>query len=141
MTNHLARLPLPIRTYLRLVLTLVVVVTFAWIINSSRAATFTVTNTNDSGAGSLRQAILDANANAGTDTIAFNIPGSGVQTVNVLFQLPNLSDPVIIDGTTQPGFSGTPIIEINGAGAGAGVGCFALIGGGNTIKGLVMNRF
>src|SRR5215471_6308886 len=36
--------------------------------------TFVVTNTNDSGAGSLRQAILDANANAGADTINFNIP-------------------------------------------------------------------
>ena len=41
------------------------------------AATFTVTNTNDSGAGSLRQAILDANGNGGVDTIAFNIAGSG----------------------------------------------------------------
>src|SRR5688572_23214049 len=38
------------------------------------AATFTVTNTNDSGAGSLRQAILDANANPGQDMISFNIP-------------------------------------------------------------------
>src|SRR2546423_135484 len=103
--------------------------------------TFTVTNTNDSGAGSLRQAILDANANPGSDTIAFNIPGSGVDTISLLSQLANITDPVIIDGTTQPGFSGSPIIEINGTAAGAGVGCFALIGGGNTIKGLVMNRF
>ena len=76
--------------------------------------TFTVTNTNDSGAGSLRKAILDANANVGTDAIAFNIPGSGVRTINLLSQLSNLSDPVIIERTTQPGFSGTPIIEING---------------------------
>ena len=43
--------------------------------------TFTVTNTNDSGAGSLRQAILDANANPGGDTIAFGIPGAGVHTI------------------------------------------------------------
>ena len=47
---------------------------------SASATTFTVTNTNDSGAGSLRQAITDANAGgAGPHTIAFNIPGSGVQ--------------------------------------------------------------
>src|SRR5947207_15931209 len=45
------------------------------------ACTFTVTNTNDSGAGSLRQAILDANANLGTDSICFSVPGGGVQTI------------------------------------------------------------
>ena len=45
------------------------------------AATFTVTNTNDSGPGSLRQAIIDANANPGLDTISFNIAGSGVHTI------------------------------------------------------------
>lgn len=36
------------------------------------AATFTVVNTSDSGSGSLRQAIIDANANAGPDTITFD---------------------------------------------------------------------
>ena len=54
--------------------------------------TFTVTNTNDSGAGSLRQAILDANANAGADTIAFNI-GSGIQTIGFSSKLPDITDP------------------------------------------------
>ena len=39
------------------------------------AATFTVINTNDSGAGSLRQAINDANAASGADTIVFNLSG------------------------------------------------------------------
>jgi hypothetical protein len=39
-------------------------------------ATFTVTNTLDSGAGSFRQAILDANATGGIDTIDFHIPGT-----------------------------------------------------------------
>ena len=43
--------------------------------------TFTVTSTADSGAGSLRQAILDANATPGADTIAFNIIGRGVHTI------------------------------------------------------------
>jgi hypothetical protein len=43
-------------------------------------ATFTVTNTNDQ-APDRRQAIPDANANAGADTIAFNILGAGVQTI------------------------------------------------------------
>ena len=45
------------------------------------AATFSVTNTNDSGAGSLRQAILGANATPGGDSIEFDIPGSGVHTI------------------------------------------------------------
>jgi hypothetical protein len=45
------------------------------------ANTYTVTTTADSGAGSLRQAITDANGNAGADTIAFNIVGSGVHTI------------------------------------------------------------
>src|SRR5215468_6049300 len=67
------------------------------------ASTFTVTNTNDSGAGSLRQAILDANANAGLDTIAFNIPGAGVHTITPASSLDPLSGPVLIDGYSQTG--------------------------------------
>jgi len=46
------------------------------------AGTFTVTNTNDTGPGSLRQAILDANAAAGSDTIGFDIPDPGVHTIS-----------------------------------------------------------
>ena len=75
-----------------------------------RANTYTVTNTADSGAGSLRQAILDANANAGLDTIAFNVSGagcngSGVCTITPASGLPTFSSPVLIDGYTQPGSS------------------------------------
>ncbi len=66
------------------------------------AATFTVTNTNDSGAGSLRQAILDANANPGLDTIAFDISGSGVQTITPSTTLDAITDPVFLDGYSQP---------------------------------------
>src|ERR1041385_1152267 len=102
--------------------------------------TFTVTNTNDSGAGSLRQAILDANTNLGTDTISFKIPGSGVQTINVLCGLPAISDPVTIDGTTQPGFAGSPLIELNGAGA-SGLAALYITAGNSRVKGLVINRF
>src|SRR5262245_27768694 len=69
-------------------------------------ATFTVVNTNDTGAGSLRQAILDANAQAnvgGPDRVEFNIPGSGVHTITPLSALPDITDPGTIDGYTQPG--------------------------------------
>jgi len=74
---------------------------------------YTVTNSASSGAGSLRQAILDANSNAGKDFIHFAIPTSdpgystplGVWFIRLTLVLPMLEDPagVVIDGTTQPG--------------------------------------
>lgn len=104
------------------------------------AATYVVTSTADSGAGSLRQAILDANSNPGLDTITFNIPGTGTHTITPVSALPTITDPVIIDGTTQPGFSGTPLIELNGTSAGASTG-LTLQTGNSTIRGLAINRF
>ncbi|WP_449420984.1 DUF4347 domain-containing protein, partial [Phormidium nigroviride] len=103
-------------------------------------ATFTVTNTADSGAGSLRQALLDANAAAGLDTINFAIPGAGVQTIAPLSALPPITSPVTIDGTSQTGFAGVPLIEINGASAGANSG-FRIVANGSTLQGLIVNRF
>ncbi|MBI3949375.1 MAG: HYR domain-containing protein [Acidobacteria bacterium] len=101
-----------------------------------------VTNTNDSGFGSLRQKILDANANPGVDTICFNIPGAGPHTINLISALPTITNPVVIDGTTQPGFAGTPLIELNGASAGSSTDGLVIITAGNsTVRGLVINRF
>ncbi len=103
------------------------------------AATLTVTTTADSGAGSLRQAILDSNTSVGVlDTIAFAI-GSGVQTITPLSALPIITDPVVIDGTTQPGYAGTPVLEI--AGAGLVVTGLEITGGGSTVRALVINGF
>jgi MBG domain (YGX type)/Bacterial Ig-like domain (group 3) len=99
-----------------------------------------VTNTNDSGPGSLRQAILDANAHAGRDAIDFEI-GSGAKTITLLSPLPAITDPVVINAATQPGFTGAPIVEINGAGAGAGANGLTISGPNITIQGLVINRF
>ena len=116
------------------------------------ADTFTVTNTNDSGTGSLRQAILDANTHAGADTIAFNIPGAGVHTITVSSLLPIITDPVTIDGYTQPGSSpntngpglpdnAVPTIEVT-PGNGPLLQTGLLVTGGNsTIRGLILNRF
>jgi|GEM_PF-2529161 hypothetical protein len=87
-------------------------------------ATFTVTNTNDSGAGSLRQAILDANGAGGADTINFNIGLGGPQTIRVGattgLPLPYINDRVTIDGESQPGFTdtNTPIIVLDGTAVG-----------------------
>lgn len=76
------------------------------------AGTFTVTNTADAGPGSLRQALLDANAAQG-GTVAFAI-STGHQRIRPLTGLPAVTD-TIIDGRTQPGFSGAPLIEIDGS--------------------------
>jgi trimeric autotransporter adhesin len=109
-------------------------------LDSASAGTFTVTNVGDSGPGSLRQAILDSNDDLTSPRqINFAI-GSGMQTISPLSQLPRISAPVTIDGTTQPGFSGTPIIEINGTNAGPSAGLI-ISAGFSTIRGLVINRF
>src|SRR5438034_11560412 len=64
-------------------------------------ATFTVTNIADSGAGTLRQAITDANGSPGFDSIAFNIAGA-IPTINLSSALPALPDPLLLTGPTQP---------------------------------------
>src|SRR5262245_60454740 len=80
------------------------------------AAVFTVTNTNDTGAGSLRQAITDANNATGPHTIEFDIPGGGVHTISPVTALPQvvIAEGITIDGTSQPGYSNAPLIEISG---------------------------
>ncbi|RKG89496.1 right-handed parallel beta-helix repeat-containing protein [Corallococcus terminator] len=103
------------------------------------AATFTVTSTADSGAGSLRTALTSANAAAGADTIAFNIPGAGIRTIVVLSALPTVTDTVTIDGTTQPGYAGVPVVELDGIVSGSSA--FRFASSGNTLQGLTINRF
>ena len=82
------------------------------------AATYTVTGTNDSGPGSLRQAIYDANGSAGLDSIRFSIPGAPPHTIRPDSVLPIVTDAVVIDGWSQPGYSGTPCIELDGSNVG-----------------------
>jgi VCBS repeat-containing protein len=106
------------------------------------AANGTLVNTiADSGEGSLRQAIANANAFTGQDTINFAISGSGVQTINLLSALPTITDSVIIDGTTQTGYNGTPLIELNGTNAGNTANGLFITAGNSTVRGLLINRF
>ncbi|MAD97384.1 MAG: hypothetical protein CMB99_08670 [Flavobacteriaceae bacterium] len=74
--------------------------------------TLTVSNTDDTGAGSLRDAITQANNNPGADVIEFAI-GTGAQTINVSTTI-LITDEVIIDGSSQPGFTAAPIITLAG---------------------------
>lgn len=105
-------------------------------------AVFTVTTTNDAGSGSLRQALLTANANgSGPDLIQFNISGSGPFSIPLASELPYITEPVTVDATTQPGYVNTPRIELNGAGAGAGQPGFYLLTSNCVIRGLAINRF
>ena len=104
-------------------------------------ATFFVISTGDCGPGTLRQAIVDANAHAGPDTIRFNIAGAGVHTIAPATNFPTITGPTAIDGTTQPGYAGLPLIELSGANAPAnGAGLF-VTGSNSVIKGLIVNRF
>lgn len=129
------------------------------VVMSQAAATFNVTsagngadcNTGDSicatdpGSGcpngpcTLRAAIQQANASAGADVITFAI-GSGLVTISPTSFLPILTGPVTIDGTSQPGFAGNPIVEIDGVSAGSANG-LTVDGGTSTIRGLALNRF
>src|SRR5690242_1745573 len=114
-------------------------------------ATFTVTSLADSGAGSLRQAVLDANAATGaTNTIRFALPGTGLHTITPQTPLPFITNPVVIDGYTQPGSSANTLtvgdnavltVELNGALAGSTADGLTLTAGGSTVRGLVINGF
>ncbi len=143
------------------------------------AATITVTTTADDitpndGSVSLREAITAINAgndlgdpdivaqNPGTfgpiDTINFNIPGTGVMTINVGtnasasgIPLPKIIKPVVINGYSQPGSrvntlgtgdNGVLLIQLSGASAGSGANGLVLGSGsaGSTVRGLIINQ-
>ena len=88
----------------------------------------------------LRAAIEQTNATAGPDFILFDIPGSAPYTIQPLSGLPAITDRVNINGITQPGFTGTPVIEIDGSNAG-NVDGLRITAGGSVVIGLVINRF
>ncbi len=113
---------------------------------------YTVTNTNDSGPGSFRAAILGANlaTSAPPDTINFDIPGTGPFTIAPLTPLPALTHATVINGYSQPGAkqntlaSGdNAVIEIQLSGGNIpGDDGLVLAGGGNsTVLGLSIAGF
>ncbi len=91
---------------------------------------------------SLREAIIEANSLPEPAKIRFNIGGGGTQVIHVESWLPFTTEPVTIDGTTQPGFSGTPLIILDGSLASVpDVYGLMLDGGNTTVKGLAIINF
>ena len=86
------------------------------------ATDLVVRNTNDSGRGSLRYVIDAFDASGVGGTIRFDIPGPGPYAIHLASPLSPIVVPAFVDGTTQPGFAGRPIIEVDGTAAGAGDG-------------------
>ncbi len=110
------------------------------------AATIIVTNTRNSGPGSLREAILAANESPGETQVAFSIPGEGVHTIQLITPLPTITAPLVIDGLTQSGAdcAGWPPalrIELDGSQAGPNTDGLRIAAGQSMIRGLVINRF
>jgi CSLREA domain-containing protein len=136
-----------------------IVASVLWLVaapSATHAATFVVNSVGDeaalapidgvacnstAGTCTLRAAIEEANASAAADVINFSIAPAGAKTITPATQLPLITNPVTINGTTQPGFSGAPVIEINGSLISGSTG-LSLQGSsnGSTIRGLVINR-
>jgi Right handed beta helix region len=115
-------------------------------------STFTVTsNANSTAAGTLRWAITQSNQIAATASapnhINFNLPSSeesnGVYTIALQSALPALTQPVVINGMTQPGANGQPVIQVDGTNAGLlAVGVQVNSGAsGSTVEGLTIKDF
>jgi gliding motility-associated-like protein len=89
--------------------------------------------------GSLRDAILKSNATPGPNTITFNIAPAGLNTITILGGLPVITQPVNIDGTTQPGWaSGAPVVNISLTGGG-NIFDLEAGSGGSTLKGFILS--
>lgn len=101
-------------------------------------ANFLVTNLNDNGPGSLRAAILAANADqsGSPTTINFSVAGA----INLTTALPNITNDVVIDATTAPGYTahGGPVITLNCQGQ-AGLS-FGFGAGGSELLGLALGN-
>ena len=98
-------------------------------------------NPADSGPGSLREAIVNANSNPGRDVIAFDFPGPGPHVIQLDEELPAFTEPVTIDGTTEPDFApGAPSVVIDGSGMDLASG-LVIAGGDSIVRGIQIVGF
>lgn len=114
----------------------------------SAQTTYTVNTTDDQDDGvcdaahcSLREALTAAASASEGATVAFSIPGPGPHTFLPTSELPAITDHVTVDGTTEPDFSETPVIEIDGSVIGGFAQGLVVIGSDNTIRGLAIHGF
>lgn len=125
---------------MKFIITLCLLVTFT---PCMYAANYYVTNTNDSGVGSLRAALDAANANSGADQVLFDIEGQGWHLIKLQSGVLKITDPVTIDGYSQPGadpFSGEKRIIVSGLALPPGsIFMITSTGGKSLIQGLVMD--
>src|SRR3990172_5350107 len=92
----------------------------------------------------LREAVIAANGapnGAAADRIHFNLPGTAPFVLGLTTALPSINDPLVIDGTTQPGFSGSPLIVLDGSQAGSTVNGLTLAASNSQVKGLAITEF
>jgi hypothetical protein len=104
------------------------------------ASTYTVTSTGNAGPGTLRRAIVDANAHAGPDSVRFSLSGSGVRTIGITSGLPTVTETVTINGRSQPGFAGTPLVRVDNA-SGSALDGLKIQAGQCEVLGLELTRF
>jgi uncharacterized repeat protein (TIGR01451 family) len=100
---------------------------------------YKVTNASDTDSpGSLRYVIGEVNGDSSPDVIDFDIPGTGLQTINLSSPLPQITNSVTIDGTTQNGTTGPPQVAINGASLGTSNAVVSVSAGSSTIEDLAI---
>lgn len=103
-----------------------------------RATVYSVTSDDDMGIGTLRQAIMDSNSAGSGNIITFS---AGAHTITLSSPLPNITQPVIIDGSANVDGNGNPRIEIIGTNAGDSVDGLVFLASNITLKSLIINSF
>jgi hypothetical protein len=100
-----------------------------------------VSTTLDSGPGSLKQALLDANDAPGENYIYFNLPGTGPHLIQPLAALPAITSPVIIDGWSESGTNQPPVVSIDGVNTSNTADGLVIQSGSSTVRGLAIVNF
>jgi CSLREA domain-containing protein len=100
-----------------------------------------VRNGEDEPQCTLRAAIQQANSNDGSDEITFDIVGTAPFSILPATGLPAVAGDVSIDAASQPGYSGRPIVQVNGQLAPDGTSGIVLASGISTVRGLAIYGF